>query len=137
MNTDREAGYGQPVTDRGKRLAAAHANARMVGGTGKWIAARLSDGGTDGVIYDKRQDAINHQLHETQCVYVQVQPDQMPAHEASQFLEVGERIYDSGRRLSDPDGTPMITSEQVPNLNRALRREAARNARRLQRRSPR
>jgi hypothetical protein len=133
MNTDRAAGHGHAVTDRGRRLAEAAAAARAAGGEGRWIAARLSDGGTDGRIYDLRADAVRHQLHETQCAYVMVPPGAMPEHEASKFLELAERIYAAGYNLTDPESTPMLTTASVPALNRAARRRATREALRTRR----
>jgi hypothetical protein len=35
----------------------------------KWMAFRLSDGSTDGALYDTRQDAINHQSNPQWCAY--------------------------------------------------------------------
>jgi hypothetical protein len=94
---------GVLVTDRGMRFASAHNVARMVGGTGKWIASRLSDGGTDGIVYDTMDDARRHQLHESQCYYCQVQPGHMTDREASQLLNIAEKVYDSGGRFLAPD----------------------------------
>jgi hypothetical protein len=91
------------ITDAGRRLSAAHAEARRAGGEGRWIAARLSDGCTDGRIYDQRADAVRHQIHETQCVYVMVQPGLMTEREASKLIEVNQRAYDAGFRFVDPN----------------------------------
>lgn len=38
----------------------------------RFVAIRLSDGGSDGVAYETREDAISHQLHETQCGYFEI-----------------------------------------------------------------
>lgn len=101
------------VTDEGRRLSDAVTAARLLGGEGRWIAARLSDGGTDGAVYDTRADAVRHQLHETLCAYVKIPPGPMPPAEATAFLALNRRIYDAGYRLSDPDGgapPPMPTT---------------------------
>lgn len=117
-----------PVTDRGRRLSD-HVNAaRSIGGEGRWIAARLSDGGTDGTVYDSKSDAVRHQLDETQCAYLTVPPAPMPPHEATAYLELHERMYASGYRLQDPDTTPIMTRDLIPTLNRAGRRRAIREA---------
>ena len=69
----------------------------------RWVALRLSDGGSDGVLYDTRGDAIRHQLHESLCAYVQIPPDGMPPDDASQFLLITAKFYDKGFRLTDPE----------------------------------
>lgn len=38
----------------------------------KWLAFRLSDGTSDGVVYDNPVDAADHQLHYKQCAYIQI-----------------------------------------------------------------
>jgi hypothetical protein len=69
---------------------------------GKWVAIRLSDGGSDGVLYDTRPDAIRHQLHETQCAYVCIPPTGMPPKDAEAFLAFNRKLYDAGFRMPDP-----------------------------------
>lgn len=72
---------------------------------GRWIALRLSDGGSDGVLYDSKPDAVRHQLHEHQCAYLLIHPfDAMTRGELHRFLAVCEQIYDGGGRLQD-EGT--------------------------------
>lgn len=94
---------GTLVSDAGKRFAEAHNLARFTGGERRWIAVRLSDGGTDGVLYDDMDAARSHQLHETQCYYCCVQPGHMTDREASRLLEVARQVYDSGGRFISPD----------------------------------
>lgn len=83
-------------------IADGHAN--------RWIAIRLSDGGSDGVIYDWREDAIRHQLHEQQCCYVCVPHDDMGPRAAENYLKWHRELYAAGLRLADPDAKviPMI-----------------------------
>jgi hypothetical protein len=71
----------------------------------KWVAIRLSDGGSDGVLYDTRRDAIVHQVHEKQCCYVRLPPfgQTMNYREAESYLTFHRSIYDAGYRLQDPD----------------------------------
>jgi hypothetical protein len=38
----------------------------------RYVAIRLSDGGSDGVAYESREDAISHQFHETLCGYFEI-----------------------------------------------------------------
>lgn len=71
----------------------------------KWIAIRLSDGGSDGILYDTKQDAVKHQYHEQQCAYVcfrnlisGARPREMAV-----FLKFNRDAYYKGFRLADPD----------------------------------
>ena len=48
--------------DAARSMAAAVTLAAMNGGGGRWLAVRLRDGGSDHVVYDKRSDAMRHQL---------------------------------------------------------------------------
>lgn len=74
---------------------------------GKWVAIRLSDGGSDGSLYDTRDDAIRHQLHEFQCCYVKIPPQGMPAKDALRYLQINRKLYDNGFRMTDPEGITM------------------------------
>lgn len=69
---------------------------------GRWIAARLSDGGTDNVLYDTKADAVRHQLHEFQCAYVCITPDGMGYREAEIYLAFNRKLYENGYRMPDP-----------------------------------
>lgn len=73
------------------------------GYVGFWMAFRLSDGGTDEVIYQTRRDAIRHQLHEQQCLYVKVPWDDLPVKAAASLLRIHRQLYERGFRLADPD----------------------------------
>ena len=69
---------------------------------GRWVAIRLSDGGSDGVLYDSKPDATRHQLHEKQCAYVCIPPfSVLHIKELHRFLELSDEIYAAGGRLSD------------------------------------
>lgn len=70
---------------------------------GRWIAVRLEDGRSDGVLYDRKRDAVRHQLHEMQCAYIAIPPDGMSPRQAENFLTLNRQLYASGRRLADPD----------------------------------
>lgn len=97
------------VTDEGRRCSEAVNTALMLGACGKWVAVRLSDGRSDGGMYDTKKDAIRlapwdlNLLHETQAVYIKVPPGGMPPEEATAFLEVNRKLYSAGMRLADPD----------------------------------
>ncbi|TDC20614.1 hypothetical protein E1265_21325 [Streptomyces sp. 8K308] len=70
---------------------------------GRWIAVRLSDGGTDSRHYGRRRDAVRFQLHPTQCAYVRVPRDDMSPRAAAAFLATHRRLYAAGLVLADPD----------------------------------
>jgi hypothetical protein len=93
------------VSDEARRIADivnTHYAALGRGAIGKWVASRLSDGTSDGVLYDTREDAIRHQLHETQCVYVCIPPGGAIDYEIERFLQLNRQLYDNGYRLIDP-----------------------------------
>lgn len=62
----------------------------------KWLAFRLSDGTSDGVVYDDPVAAADHQLHYTQCAYIQIHRGGMSAQAASVMLTYYRRVYDAG-----------------------------------------
>lgn len=78
---------------------------------GKWVAIRLSDGSSDGVLYDNRADAIRHQLHEHQSAYFCIPPYgcTITASEAETFMTYHRSMYDAGARYGDPDAPAPIT----------------------------
>lgn len=90
------------------------------GNVGKWVALRLADGGSDGIPYDTRRDAIKHQLHEQLCCYVKVPADGMPADHALRFILINRALYAQGFRLADPDmpGEPIypMTDEEATRI---------------------
>jgi hypothetical protein len=94
--------------------------AAVTGNVGKWMAIRMSDGGSDNVIYDHRRDAVSHQFHEQLCCYVKVFPGGMTAQECAGFLEYHRAAYDAGFRLPDPEFQPplmpLTKSDQVKQI---------------------
>lgn len=93
---------------------------------GRYLAARLSDGGTDGVLYDTRADAVRHQLHEHQCVYVLITPDGMTPRDAEIVLTFWRLAYDKGFRGVTPPRDLQIPQriEHVPAHVREVIRRA-------------
>lgn len=94
----------------------------------KWMAFRLSDGDTDGVLYDTKLDAIRHQLTETQCMYVCLPPTGTSPAQMETYLDLHRRLYDQGARLVDPDDQqggrqyiPPVQLEDLARQQRALR----------------
>jgi len=85
--------------------------------TRSWIAVRLSDGGTDGVLYDTRRDAVRHQAHEQQCAYIQLTAVMggMAVQEAYVYLKFQEHVYDNPRfRMTDPEAPNGGVDMQIP-----------------------
>lgn len=71
----------------------------------KYVAIRLSDGGSDGVLYDSKRDAVRHQSDEKLCAYVCYRNCMggITPFEAQKFLDWNRAAYDMGARLPDPD----------------------------------
>lgn len=71
----------------------------------KFIAIRLSDGGSDGVLYDSKRDAVRHQAHEQQCAYVGLRNLVAGSNprEMAIYLKFNRDAYANGMRLVDPD----------------------------------
>ena len=91
---------------------------------GRWIAVRLSDGTSDGVVYDHRREAVKHQLHESLCAYVQIRPHQMTVQEAASVLKFYRFAYTSGFRVTDPEGPELIMPITTQELSSQIRRLA-------------
>lgn len=66
---------------------------------GKWCAFRLSDGGSDNVLYDTREQAIAHQLHPSQSCYLVIPPTGFTLPEIREFLSLSRKLYDKGARI--------------------------------------
>lgn len=84
----------------------------------KWIAFFLLDGSSDGTLYDSATDAITHQLHEQQCVYVCFRglgPAGSKPYEMAKLIGFWRDAYAAGMRFVDPDNrlrAPLMTSAQ-------------------------
>lgn len=72
----------------------------------KWLAIRLSDGGSDGNLYDSKREAVKHQLDEFICAYVcfrNLIAGGSKPRDMELFLRFNRDAYDAGFRLPDPD----------------------------------
>lgn len=80
-----------------------------------WIAVRLSDGGFDGNLYATREEAINHQLHETTCAYQWMGNMIQGAKplDCAIFLEFHRQAYDAGMRLHEPEAPQLVVPTSV------------------------
>lgn len=94
-------------SDAAKRMADTYNLHRTVdpyGVIGKWFAVALSDGTSDGTIYDSKRDCILHQHHnEYFYAYISIVPSSMSVCDAEIFLDINRKLYDKGIRLVDPD----------------------------------
>lgn len=93
--------------DAAKRIADQY-NLHRIGAEydsiGRWIAARLTDGTSDGVLYDTKADAVRHQHHdENYYTFIRINPTSMNACEAAVMLKTARTLYDNGLRLADPN----------------------------------
>lgn len=118
-----------PISDAGRRAADIINLHRIAGGVGRWVALRLSDGGSDGALYDSKPDAVDHQLHETQCAYTCVPPGPATPAEMTQWLDLNRRAYDAGYRLHEPDA-PQLVAPTRPGRAALLAHSPNRAARR-------
>lgn len=94
------------VTDDAKRCSEAvniHLRVDHIHAIGKWVAIRLSDGGSDMNLYDTKEAAVRFQLDEFQCGYVCIPPNGMSVDDAQRWLDVTRRMRDAGVRIADPD----------------------------------
>jgi hypothetical protein len=105
-----------PVTDAARRMCDL-INLHLVAGNSfdlrfKWMAFRLSDGGSDNVLYDTREDAIKHQLHESQCCYFTFMNclGGAKAIDCQIYLNMHRLAYDNNMRLHEPEAPQLITS---------------------------
>lgn len=71
----------------------------------QWLAIRLSDGGSDGTLYDSKRDAVRHQLDEKLCAYIAFRniAAGTNAQDMQIFLDFNRAAYDAGMRMPDPD----------------------------------
>lgn len=95
-----------------------HRSALGFAAVGKWVAVRLRDGKSDGVLYDDKQAAVRHQLDEHLCMYVRLSPAGVTPCAAESLLKTHRKLYAAGFRLADPDATtggpqviPRLTDE--------------------------
>lgn len=94
---------GARVSDPGRRVSATVRQAIADGAQGRWMAFRLSDGGSDGVRYAARVEAVHHQLHESQCAYIKIPWDDCTPEDATSYLDLCRGLYDAGLRFVDPE----------------------------------
>jgi hypothetical protein len=103
-----------PVTDAARRMCDL-INLHLVANVPtdirfKWMAFRLSDGTSDNVMYDTREDCIKHQLHESLCAYFTFMNCLGGANpvDCQIFLNLHRQAYDAGMRLHEPEAPQLL-----------------------------
>ncbi len=82
-----------------------------------WVAIRLSDGGSDGILYPRKSVAVHFQLHEQQCMYLKIPADGITPKIAERLLQLSRILYDAGFRLADPDAdTELVVPMRLEDL---------------------
>ena len=82
-----------------------------------WVAIKLSDGDSDGIVYESRREAYTHQFHPLVCLYHKITPPTAPPVVACDILLwFTRRAYDNGYR-PDEDGPDLA----IPNLSELTR----------------
>lgn len=96
---DRDLGSADDFAKRAFDVMNMHVLGKGEEAWGKWVAFRLSDGGSDNHLYDTREQAIHFQLHPTQCCYLMIPPTGFTLKEIRRFLEISRTLYDKGARI--------------------------------------
>lgn len=110
-------------SDAAKRIADAYNLHRIAGAglglsqVGKVFAARLSDGTSDGVLYDDIRDAIRHQKHNARWYcYLRIQRDAMTVCNAASFLKFHREADKAGLNFVGRHDEPQSAMEIIPRL---------------------
>lgn len=123
---------GAGHSDAAKRISdqhRLHRSALNQAAIGGWFAVALSDGTSDGVLYDCKRDAVRHQHHnELRYAFICIGPADMTPCEAEEFLEINRLLSSKGIRMTDPDdvrgGRDVIMRSSTED-NRSLMRSIA------------
>lgn len=62
----------------------------------KWLAFKLEDGTSDGVVYDTPTDAAAHQTHYKRCAYIQIHRGGLSAQGAEAMLTYTRAVFAAG-----------------------------------------
>ena len=104
-------------SDAAKRMSdiiTTHHLADPAGNRGRWVAIRLSDGGSDGVLYDSLTDAAWAQLHYRQCLYYRIRTGPPGPRECDVWLAYHRRVYDAGNLPPYLAGVPLFVPNSIP-----------------------
>lgn len=82
---------------------------------GRFMAVRLSDGGSDNTAYETRAEAIEHQRHNaSRCFYPRIPLERWSAATCDVLLWYARGVYDAGHR-EDP-AHQLIVPERLEQL---------------------
>lgn len=73
------------------------------GAVQRWVAIKLADGSSDGVLYDSKRDAVRHQSDEYHCFYICIPPTGTSPAQMQVMLDMHRAMYKAGMRMVDPD----------------------------------
>lgn len=94
-------------SDAAKRISDQYALHRIGAGydaLGKWFAAALADGRSDGVLYDSRGDAVRHQHHnEAYYLFIPIRPGPLTVCDAQTLLKCDRLLAATQRAMLDRD----------------------------------
>ena len=86
---------------------------------GRWVAIRLADGDSDGVVYDTRQAAMEHQFHPLMCLYHKITLGEAPGPPACDvMLWYIRKAYDGGHRPDEAHHLHIPTNLETLNVYR-------------------
>jgi hypothetical protein len=112
--------FTKTYSDAAKRCSDIVNMHAIAGQWGKFVAIRLHDGGSDGVLYDSWSDAVRHQIDERYCTYFRVPPAGMEPREADALLRYSRWAYDHGYRPSSFGDVVPIMPNSMHDLNRVI-----------------
>lgn len=99
---------------------------------GKWAVFALSDGRSDGVVYDTKDDALRHHKLPKNYCYMRITPDGITLRDALSFLRISRLTWidtTAPEPIISPHYYPQM-SNLTPGQRNAIRRheeEARRN----------
>lgn len=88
------------------------------GNVGRYAAIRLSDGGSDGIVYDDVARAAWEQLHYRQCAYIRISPGGFGPRECDVILAYHRKVYDLGNLPPYLQGVPLRTPNTLEGIFR-------------------
>jgi hypothetical protein len=108
-------------SDPAKRMSdiiTTHFLADPSGNRGRWVAIRLSDGGSDGIVYDDVARAAWEQLHYRQCAYIRIPTGGIGPRECDVILAYHRKVYDLGNLPPYLQGVPLRTPQTIDWMTR-------------------
>lgn len=111
---------GYVPSDSAKRMSdivTTHWLADPRGNVGRWVAIRLSDGGSDHVVYDDVARAAWEQLHYKQCAYVRIPPGGIGPKESEVILAYHRITFENDNLPPYLQGVPLRTPQTIDWIN--------------------